>query len=787
MIVKCERCQTRFKIPDEKVTEKGVKVRCTKCQHTFRVAREDVSSAAPAPAMPSVEVAPSAKPPATPRAGTPLEVPRTSAPAASSSVPWGGSPAAGKAPGRPGGASSLDALFDAPGSSPAASGPGVAVPRGGAPAIPLPRSMEPPKTPATIDLDPLMEFMGDNTPTPAEALKLAAKAPLPNKPAGALALGATQPGPTAPAAKPAPAPKPAQAAAPVPVQVPAKSPAPVQVPAKSPAPALPKSSAPFTFDENDPFGASDAGAMLADPVPTPPPAPKPAPMPVPARSAPPAPKPAQSAAPAPVQVPARSPAPAPVPAHSAPMAFEENDPFALPPDDSPTVPATPTLPPRGAAPVPAHSAPMAFEENDPFALPPDDSPTVPATPTLPPRSAAPIPVPAPAFEEMEGLEGNNPFVSYEPPPPAPAPARAAAPMPMQTAAPNAMAGNNPFATFDPVAALPPSPADRMPMTPSGSFDPVAALPPAPAARAPAPVPAPTPAAAPSGIPDWGAPQGAVPSGIPDWGAPQGAVPAGIPDWGATQTVPATPLAKSGAPTERNPFPDFPGPGAPQGREILADLPAMQPTPTPPPPVIAAPPPKKEEAPSERQGPRLVQRLAAVAAQLVVAAVLVVGLVAVGSAWLNDGRVELSALSPSRMREMVSPTLPLVPKDLSNGLYETRDGHTLFFVRGEVENRGTAPVRVKARVALYEGDQRVKSAEGLVGAVPTPEELYSLVSASEADALRSRLDGAAKEVAPGARAPFVVFFYEYPADLAGFRLDVTFESLAKEGNAGNAQP
>ncbi len=749
MIVKCERCQTRFKIPDEKVTEKGVKVRCTKCQHTFRVAREDVSSAAPAPAVPSVEAAPSAKPPATPRAGTPLEVPRTSAPAAPSSVPWGNPP-------------------------PAAKPPGVAVARGGVPVVPLSRSMEPPKTPATIDLDPLMEFIGDNTPNPTEALKLAAKAPVPNKPAGALALGATPP---APAPKPAPAAKPAQGAAPVPVQVPTRSPAPVQVPAKSPAPALPRSSAPFSFDERDPFGSGGAEPTLADPVPTLPPAPKPAPMPVPARSAPPAPKPAQSAAPAPFQVPARSPAPAPVPSPvSAPMAFEEPDPFALPPDDSPTVPATPTLPPRGAAPAPFQSpgsAPMAFEEPDPFALPPDDSPTVPATPTLPPRSAAPVPAPAPApvFEEMEGLEGNNPFVSFEPPPPAPA----------RAAAPNE---NNPFATFDPVAALPPSPAARMPMTASGSFDPVAALPPAaPTPRAPAPAPA----AAPSGIPDWGAPQGAAPSGIPDWGAPQGAVPAGMPDWGSTQTVPATPLAKSGAPTERNPFPDFPGQEAAQSREILPDLPSMPPTPAPAPPVIAAPPAKKEEAPGERQGPRLVQRLAAVAAQLVVAAVLVVGLVAVGSAWLNDGRVELSALSPSRMREMVSSTLPLVPKDLSNGLYETRDGHTLFFVRGEVENRGPAPVRVKAHVALYEGDQKVKSAEGLVGAVPTPEELHALLSASEADALRGRLDGAAREVAPGARAPFVVFFYEYPAELAGFRLDVTFESLAKEGKAGNAQP
>src|SRR3954471_3965229 len=40
MIVKCEQCQTRFKIPDDKATDKGVKVRCTKCQHTFRVKRD---------------------------------------------------------------------------------------------------------------------------------------------------------------------------------------------------------------------------------------------------------------------------------------------------------------------------------------------------------------------------------------------------------------------------------------------------------------------------------------------------------------------------------------------------------------------------------------------------------------------------------------------------------------------------------------------------------------------------------------------------------------------------
>ena len=49
MIVKCEQCQTRFKIPDEKVTDKGVKVRCTKCGHTFRVTRDSAADASGVP------------------------------------------------------------------------------------------------------------------------------------------------------------------------------------------------------------------------------------------------------------------------------------------------------------------------------------------------------------------------------------------------------------------------------------------------------------------------------------------------------------------------------------------------------------------------------------------------------------------------------------------------------------------------------------------------------------------------------------------------------------------
>jgi len=62
MIVKCEQCQTRFKIPDDRVTDKGVKVRCTKCQHMFRVTREMGQPSA----VPAASVAPPA----------PLQAPR---------------------------------------------------------------------------------------------------------------------------------------------------------------------------------------------------------------------------------------------------------------------------------------------------------------------------------------------------------------------------------------------------------------------------------------------------------------------------------------------------------------------------------------------------------------------------------------------------------------------------------------------------------------------------------------------------------------------------------------
>lgn len=49
MIIQCEQCQTKFRLDDSKVTDKGVKVRCAKCKHVFTVKQEQSEAAEPQP------------------------------------------------------------------------------------------------------------------------------------------------------------------------------------------------------------------------------------------------------------------------------------------------------------------------------------------------------------------------------------------------------------------------------------------------------------------------------------------------------------------------------------------------------------------------------------------------------------------------------------------------------------------------------------------------------------------------------------------------------------------
>jgi predicted Zn finger-like uncharacterized protein len=54
MIVQCERCQTKFRVDDEKVPEKGIKARCSKCQNVFRIEPSSILTARP-PEVPKIK------------------------------------------------------------------------------------------------------------------------------------------------------------------------------------------------------------------------------------------------------------------------------------------------------------------------------------------------------------------------------------------------------------------------------------------------------------------------------------------------------------------------------------------------------------------------------------------------------------------------------------------------------------------------------------------------------------------------------------------------------------
>ena len=52
VVVQCPTCQSKFRIADEKVTDRGVRVRCTSCKNVFQVRKPGAGadpSAAPGP------------------------------------------------------------------------------------------------------------------------------------------------------------------------------------------------------------------------------------------------------------------------------------------------------------------------------------------------------------------------------------------------------------------------------------------------------------------------------------------------------------------------------------------------------------------------------------------------------------------------------------------------------------------------------------------------------------------------------------------------------------------
>jgi hypothetical protein len=154
-----------------------------------------------------------------------------------------------------------------------------------------------------------------------------------------------------------------------------------------------------------------------------------------------------------------------------------------------------------------------------------------------------------------------------------------------------------------------------------------------------------------------------------------------------------------------------------------------------------------------------------------AAVLLAIVAAVGSVVLNDGKIDPQQ-SWLKLKAMFSAPRELVAFDISNGLYDTRVGRPVFYVRGEIKNRGSKRGKVKVKAEILDGEELVRAGEAIAGVTPSPEELYGVVTAEDLVKLAQKLAPAAQAVEPGAEAPFLVAFYEYPPDLKDLRVRVT---------------
>ena len=189
-----------------------------------------------------------------------------------------------------------------------------------------------------------------------------------------------------------------------------------------------------------------------------------------------------------------------------------------------------------------------------------------------------------------------------------------------------------------------------------------------------------------------------------------------------------------------------------------------------------------EEPVEAPKGGAAKKVTGIFVNLAIAAALLCILGAVGLVYLNEGKLEAQSFQPARLKSMLFGSASWSAGDLSNGLYDTRSGKPVFFVRGEVKNRGGKAGRVKVKAEIMDGATLVRSAEVFAGTAPTPEELFGIGSAADVDALAGRLEKAAAQVAPGQSAPFLITFYEYPPDLSGFRLKVTVTEASGEPTA-----
>ncbi|MFT3706747.1 MAG: zinc-ribbon domain-containing protein [Archangium sp.] len=427
----------------------------------------------------------------------------------------------------------------------------------------------------------------------------------------------------------------------------------------------------------------------------------------------------------------------------------------------PTAPAYPTTQPNVAAVAHTSSSPFDFSSLKP---PLPSVPTVPAVPAYQPGGAAPAPFdfaaiappttggPAPAAFDFSGFAG--PQATSMPPPPPPPPSAPSAPT----------LPNQPLPAFD--------------------FGPP---PPGPQQNAGGPPPPAFPAM------DLGAPPSRPMSSAPavDMSGPIPGANGGADGFFAsTDSGVSSSLSNIDGATARSMF-DLPqASSAPQ--QTLPDIP-------PPEPegqsnnmvervaVARMSAPKEPSAPQAADEPPRRRSVVGIVVNLMVAAILVLGLVLVGSAYLNEGKLSTDSLSLDSLKNTFAPSVEFVASDVSNGLYETRAGRAVFFVRGEVTNRSASTVKVVVKAEIVEDGKVVRGGESWAGDPATPEEIFLIDSTEALDTLNRRVEKRSIAVPPEASAAFVVPFTEFPPDLRGFRVRVSARAVPVNPTAAAAKP
>ena len=415
--------------------------------------------------------------------------------------------------------------------------------------------------------------------------------------------------------------------------------------------------------------------------------------------------------------------------------------------------AAPPYPPP-AAPAPSTAVPFDFGSLTP---PGASSPTLPTVPAFVPPAAAPVaalpfdfaaiarpspaapPPAAAAFDFSNFAVPTQPLAPLPPVRPPPAPPVAPPPMP----------------AFDFSA---PGPVQHSPMPSAFDMGGLSAAPPHP------PFPS-APAFPPPSSSGMGAADGCF-AGTEDAAPPHSAI-----DGASARAMFDMPQPEAApAPSA---LLDLPPPDAePAARNLeRVSLRKPQSAPAPAAAIPAAPPARRRTA-------------VGIVVNVVIAAMLVLGLVVVGSAYLNEGKFTTDALSFEGLKNTFAPSVTFVANDVSNGLYDTRAGRSVFFVRGEVINRSEAAVKIVVKAEIVEDDRVVRFGESWAGEPASPEEIFLIDNTEALEALNRKVEKRSLVVPAGSAASFVVPFTEYPPDLKDFRVRVSARAVAVSPTAAN---